>query len=110
PPRRGFFFSSRRRHTRFSRDWSSDVCSSDLSVNVSFFSPGFLVSLIQYCFFLLPRRAHSVRAHYIRGRHYGAAAVIESGDFPDQIGRASCRKEWRGRRWTETHIGKEGCE
>src|SRR5690606_39461244 len=27
-----FFFSSRRRHTRFSRDWSSDVCSSDLCV------------------------------------------------------------------------------
>src|SRR5690606_40238893 len=27
---RFFFFSSRRRHTRFSRDWSSDVCSSDL--------------------------------------------------------------------------------
>src|SRR5690606_29084285 len=27
-----FFFSSRRRHTRFSRDWSSDVCSSDLGV------------------------------------------------------------------------------
>src|SRR5690606_40876853 len=26
------FFSSRRRHTRFSRDWSSDVCSSDLLV------------------------------------------------------------------------------
>src|SRR5690606_18828579 len=25
-----FFFSSRRRHTNFSRDWSSDVCSSDL--------------------------------------------------------------------------------
>src|SRR5258707_4180051 len=27
-----FFFSSRRRHTRYWRDWSSDVCSSDLSV------------------------------------------------------------------------------
>src|SRR5690606_40116227 len=27
---RGCFCSSRRRHTRFSRDWSSDVCSSDL--------------------------------------------------------------------------------
>src|SRR5256886_9652254 len=26
-----FFFSSRRRHTRFDCDWSSDVCSSDLS-------------------------------------------------------------------------------
>src|SRR5690606_40865555 len=28
-----FFFSSRRRHTRFSRDWSSDVCSSDLAAD-----------------------------------------------------------------------------
>src|SRR2546429_9063250 len=28
-----FFFSSRRRHTRCSRDWSSDVCSSDSFVN-----------------------------------------------------------------------------
>src|SRR5215475_15034602 len=28
-----FFFSSRRRHTRFSRDRSSDVCSSDLSAD-----------------------------------------------------------------------------
>src|SRR6266536_1386052 len=28
--RRAFFFSSRRRHTRSTRDWSSDVCSSDL--------------------------------------------------------------------------------
>src|SRR5438445_11637780 len=27
-----FFFSSRRRHTRYWRDWSSDVCSSDLSI------------------------------------------------------------------------------
>src|SRR5690606_40475127 len=30
-----FFFSSRRRHTRFSRDWSSDVCSSDLFSQVA---------------------------------------------------------------------------
>src|SRR5437660_9806167 len=28
-----FFFSSRRRHTRWPRDWSSDVCSSDLTVD-----------------------------------------------------------------------------
>src|SRR5207302_5558097 len=27
-----FFCPSRRRHTRFSRDWSSDVCSSDLAL------------------------------------------------------------------------------
>src|SRR2546429_7274109 len=30
-----FFFSSRRRHTRCSRDWSSDVCSSDLPRGIS---------------------------------------------------------------------------
>src|SRR6266498_4869191 len=30
-----FFFSSRRRHTRCGRDWSSDVCSSDLEVGFS---------------------------------------------------------------------------
>src|SRR5690606_22731857 len=30
-----FFFSSRRRHTSFSRDWSSDVCSSDLKTGLS---------------------------------------------------------------------------
>src|SRR5256884_7157503 len=30
-----FFFSSRRRHTRCSRDWSSDVCSSDLALGTS---------------------------------------------------------------------------
>src|SRR5436309_8821148 len=28
-----FFCSCRRRHTRFSRDWSSDVCSSDLGMD-----------------------------------------------------------------------------
>src|SRR3712207_7171638 len=30
-----FFFSSRRRHTRYWRDWSSDVCSSDLGDSMS---------------------------------------------------------------------------
>src|SRR5690625_5465148 len=30
-----FFFSSRRRHTRWPRDWSSDVCSSDLLFHIN---------------------------------------------------------------------------
>src|SRR5699024_5337457 len=30
-----FFFSSRRRHTRSKRDWSSDVCSSDLALRAA---------------------------------------------------------------------------
>src|SRR5438270_13691276 len=33
-----FFFSSRRRHTRFDCDWSSDVCSSDLEMRSPFSS------------------------------------------------------------------------
>src|SRR5690606_10041631 len=47
-----FFFSSRRRHTRFSRDWSSDVCSSDLegtlAIKPSEGSGGNLFSREQY--------------------------------------------------------------
>src|SRR5438067_3033803 len=38
-----FFFSSRRRHTRSKRDWSSDVCSSDLFLQ---FKPGGLGELV----------------------------------------------------------------
>src|SRR5206468_6373056 len=34
-----FFFSSRRRHTRSHRDWSSDVCSSDLRPGLDHVSP-----------------------------------------------------------------------
>src|SRR2546422_5188205 len=37
-----FFFSSRRRHTRCSRDWSSDVCSSDLCASTA------VIYLVQY--------------------------------------------------------------
>src|SRR3712207_6922382 len=36
---RSFFFSSRRRHTRYWRDWSSDVCSSDLIVDAETMEP-----------------------------------------------------------------------
>src|SRR2546422_9368163 len=38
-----FFFSSRRRHTRCSRDWSSDVCSSDLRIQLEPLAPPALV-------------------------------------------------------------------
>src|SRR3712207_8309927 len=41
-----FFFSSRRRHTRYWRDWSSDVCSSDLGSYV----PGLATTLIAVLF------------------------------------------------------------
>src|SRR5690625_6113682 len=42
-----FFFSSRRRHTRWPRDWSSDVCSSDLVGRASLvLIPGGLLALL----------------------------------------------------------------
>src|SRR2546430_13029792 len=37
-----FFFSSRRRHTRFDCDWSSDVCSSDLNLALAYDSASIL--------------------------------------------------------------------
>src|SRR2546430_3400105 len=42
-----FFFSSRRRHTRFDCDWSSDVCSSDLFAALLFGGAGALGPALQ---------------------------------------------------------------
>src|SRR6266702_3381124 len=42
-----FFFSSRRRHTRWPRDWSSDVCSSDLRRDVRVVERGGVADLTQ---------------------------------------------------------------
>src|SRR5260370_6369340 len=44
-----FFFSSRRRHTRFKCDWSSDVCSSDLQCR----------RLVELLFFETPPRPYA---------------------------------------------------
>src|SRR5690348_18475582 len=49
-----FFFSSRRRHTRWTGDWSSDVCSSDLfalkigplPVPISFYTPLLVLAVV----------------------------------------------------------------
>src|SRR5690625_5775127 len=52
-----FFFSSRRRHTRWPRDWSSDVCSSDLIVLL--YSGDVLTTYAVICLVLLAM--HRVR-------------------------------------------------
>src|SRR5690606_40508415 len=91
-----FFFSSRRRHTSFSRDWSSDVCSSDL--DASYIEPDFRA---------FPLRRHRAEAH--TGRAWSARAAYHGGGRAGlteagihfleaqgpkgiQIGRASCRE------------------
>src|SRR5260370_10472500 len=43
-----FFFSSRRRHTRFKCDWSSDVCSSDLWSTISRLRPSLVSKHIMF--------------------------------------------------------------
>src|SRR5699024_12235005 len=46
-----FFFSSRRRHTRSKRDWSSDVCSSDLQCyGLTSFGCGAILKFILLCY------------------------------------------------------------
>src|SRR5690606_39704835 len=78
-----FFFSSRRRHTRFSRDWSSDVCSSDLLANRR--SPLALNHLPRH-----PRWMRGMPG--TRERPARVAASIFVDDEMLEIGRASCRE------------------
>src|SRR5205809_6370242 len=81
-----FFFSSRRRHTRCSRDWSSDVCSSDL-----------LLLLLRF-----PGRGGR------RARVGGGAAYRGRGDHHgDGDRRAGPDRRGRAGRSEERRVGKE---
>src|SRR5206468_5893481 len=84
-----FFFSSRRRHTRSDRDWSSDVCSSDLGFYV-FGEPatgGFTPNGGGF-------------AEYVKAMPWvaerGIVALPDNVSFEEatfiEIGRASCRE------------------
>src|SRR5215203_6553869 len=64
-----FFFSSRRRHTRYWRDWSSDVCSSDLDLVRAHLNPGISVGTILLTMYdgrtkLADQVADEVRNHF----------------------------------------------
>src|SRR5690606_41940641 len=80
-----FCFSRRRRHTRFSRDWSSDVCSSDLA---GLRAADRLVAPTAAMLAELRRLYGPLPASRVISN--GRAALPES-----KIGRASCReREW----------------
>src|SRR2546430_10080250 len=86
-----FFFSSRRRHTRFDCDWSSDVCSSDLFVFDAHDLP-----------LAAPRRYMiGQREVYTEGTRGYQVALFRDNDVgyaitgsvnEPEIGRASCRE------------------
>src|SRR5438105_11806473 len=83
-----FFFSSRRRHTRSTRDWSSDVCSSDLTVAGS-------AADTQY-YAADPATVAAQMIDMVPMRRYGSAeevaTVVAFLLSTDEIGRASCRE------------------
>src|SRR5690606_40378172 len=89
-----FFFSSRRRHTRFSRDWSSDVCSSDLSDQLAV--PEGLGTIVSMAL----RRTHVCVIDDVGGLTCWGINNYGQTDVPDglgvvtevEIGRASCRE------------------
>src|SRR5690349_22738283 len=85
-----FFFSSRRRHTRSLRDWSSDVCSSDLGGAVGAWVNTGLLPLR-----LAPLSGEPARViasgEVARFRFVQPAAGGRYGVRLSQIGRASCR-------------------
>src|SRR5690606_40128883 len=92
--------SSRRRHTRFSRDWSSDVCSSDLAITGEG-GVGQLVEGRMQAINGLPRRHRNLALGRITALVQQAGAdgclvlgLIQPADdvLVRKIGRASCRE------------------
>src|SRR5690606_40185027 len=92
------FFSSRRRHTRFSRDWSSDVCSSDLFLLAQELVAANLGQRTQGEDLERGKLAGRTfqRSGAIHHRHPATADLRlqfpASQAAPAQIGRASCRE------------------
>src|SRR3712207_6880464 len=85
-----FFFSSRRRHTRYWRDWSSDVCSSDLPNSEKEFEQ--VVKDAQSTG-LLPagEELNDAQKQQIR-QQWGTIMVLSRKGTQAEIGRASCRE------------------
>src|SRR2546429_4507473 len=73
-----FFFSSRRRHTRCSRDWSSDVCSSDLPLRVGGGRDGPLRGLPQDSIAAAARTARSLLQEVAAQHRDGLAAELDA--------------------------------
>src|SRR6266487_4986324 len=98
-----FFFSSRRRHTRWTGDWSSDVCSSDLKIlksNVIRIRGSIRLLFIILC--LTRIRSATAGENGARGKRCGMDGKPERGSIGD------VRINERGLQWTSYHKGKRG--
>src|SRR5256885_7052451 len=86
-----FFFSSRRRHTRLQGDWSSDVCSSDLTEWKVELSQATIVA--GTVTFTVTNAGSIPHALEVEGQGIEQeTGVIQPGASATQIGRASCRE------------------
>src|SRR5437870_11961946 len=86
-----FFFSSRRRHTRWPRDWSSDVCSSDLQEVSESVREGMLVTDSG------ARDPPVLHVGVLEARDVDVPPAVQMIDVGVEIGRASCRERvWIG--------------
>src|SRR5207253_7690905 len=95
-----FFFSSRRRHTRWPRDWSSDVCSSDLGSTWlrKLQTNGGFVCLTRTAAVAVsaPTRAVMTAVPSLTGRTVPSRLTTATRGLDEQIGRASCRERVDG--------------
>src|SRR2546429_1183046 len=86
-----FFFTSRRRHTRCSRDWSSDVCSSDLGKDAGksgrvLWVNGQKNTVVVEHVGIIKRHTRPNPSKNVKG------GIIEKEGSINEIGRASCRE------------------
>src|SRR3712207_9327780 len=71
-----FFFSSRRRHTRYWRDWSSDVCSSDLLLVAALASGEYVIARLLGGTGWKTFALYQAEAQFTDGRVAAALAVL----------------------------------
>src|SRR2546422_2232858 len=92
-----FFFSSRRRHTRCSRDWSSDVCSSDLLTlkNVTYSDQGVYSLLVsnQFGVAISSNMTVTVAPLSITNQPRSQDALSGSRSEERRVGK-ECRSRW----------------
>src|SRR5690606_41180213 len=91
-------------HTRFSRDWSSDVCSSDLWNGISSIRKIFF-KITEFCFeqtgighqpykiiLVTDKCMHLFQSIFFARRHQLYNVIMVHKITPSEIGRASCRE------------------
>src|SRR5688572_9681366 len=114
-----FFFSSRRRHTRFDCDWSSDVCSSDLGTKQVVdtgirYANGVTLSTDQSLLYVADYRSHWIYSFQIQAdgtlankqRYYW----LHQPDTIDQSSADGMKVDREGRLYVATALGVQICD